>query len=152
MQFINSDFQSFLESVSRVTGWVWLGLVLFFCASCAAPSVGIDGQQKVLAGADESYQDQKAKANDMACAYFYFLWGKTAENNHRFDEALEAYEMDLKGHPNRFNGIYGAAVASKASGDNEKAKSYFEDLLKLVGLTDSERPEVGEAKVFLRQI
>ena len=95
MQFINSDLQSFLESVSRVTGWVWLGLVLFFCASCAAPSVGIDGQQKVLAGADESYQDQKAKANDMACAYFYFLWGKTAENNHRFDEALEAYEKAL---------------------------------------------------------
>ena len=29
---------------------------------------------------------------DTGCAYFYFLWGKTAEADHHFEEALEAYE------------------------------------------------------------
>ena len=33
-------------------------------------------------------------------------------------EALEAYEVNLKGHPNRFNGIYGAAVAARESGNS----------------------------------
>ena len=32
--------------------------------------------------------------------------------------------------PNRFNGVYGAAVAAKGIGDNQKAGMYFENLLK----------------------
>ena len=64
-------------------------------------------------------------------------------------EALEAYEVNLKGHPNRFNGIYGAAIASKLSGDNEKAKLYFEQLIELTKHSKSDRPELVEAKAFL---
>ena len=64
-------------------------------------------------------------------------------------EALEAYEVNLKGHPNRFNSIYGAAVASKLSGDNDKAKLYFEYLIELTKHVKSDRPELVEAKAFL---
>lgn len=64
-------------------------------------------------------------------------------------EALEAYELNLKGHPNRFNGIYGAAVAAKASGNQEKALSYFKALLKLTENSNSNRPELKEAKDFI---
>lgn len=32
---------------------------------------------------------------DTACSYAYYLWGKTAENNDRYDEALEMYEKVL---------------------------------------------------------
>ena len=67
-------------------------------------------------------------------------------------EALEAYQLDLESHPNRFNGIYGAAVAAKSVGNREKAKLYFEDLLKLVGTTDSDRREIEEAKTFVERI
>jgi tetratricopeptide (TPR) repeat protein len=67
-------------------------------------------------------------------------------------EALEAYEIDLDSHPNRLNGIYGAAIAAKKIGDMEKAKMYFESLQKLTEGSDSERSEVEEAKVFLSQI
>ena len=68
------------------------------------------------------------------------------------EEALEAYEMDLKGHPNRFNGIYGAAMAAKQVGDKETAKMYFESLLKLVESSNSDRPEIEEARTFMRKI
>ena len=44
-------------------------------------------------------------------------------------EALVAYEENLIGRPNRFNGIYGAAIASKQSGDLEKAALYFNQLI-----------------------
>lgn len=66
-------------------------------------------------------------------------------------EALKAYEINLKGHPNRFNGIYGAAIAAKQSGNTEKATMYFEQLLKLTEHTKSDRKELEEAKIFLEQ-
>jgi tetratricopeptide (TPR) repeat protein len=67
-------------------------------------------------------------------------------------EALEAYELDLETHPNRFNAIYGAAVASKQIGDQQKAKLYFEKLLNLGNSTSSPRLEIKEANEFIQKI
>ncbi len=65
------------------------------------------------------------------------------------EEALKAYQLDLESRPNRFNGIYGAAVAAKQSGNQEKASMYFKKLLKLTENSNCERPEVYEAKAFV---
>jgi tetratricopeptide (TPR) repeat protein len=65
------------------------------------------------------------------------------------EEALEAYESDLKKHPDRFNGIYGAATAAQQIGDETRANMYFNRLLELTAPSDSDRPEVVEAKNFL---
>lgn len=70
---------------------------------------------------------------------------------HKPDEALAAYELNLKRRPNRFNGIYGAALAAKVSGNTEKAIGYFKALLTLSKDTNSDRPELLEAKTFLEQ-
>jgi len=67
-------------------------------------------------------------------------------------DALAAYEENLIGHPNRFNGIYGAAIASKQSGDLDKAALYFNQLTELVKDTNNERPEILEAKEFIKDI
>src|SRR4029077_6989235 len=40
-------------------------------------------------------------------------------------KALTAYEDDLKKHPNRFNGLYGAGLAAEKSRNIEKAKFYY---------------------------
>lgn len=66
-------------------------------------------------------------------------------------EALIYYELNLERRPNRFNGIYGAAVASKRSGNKEKAKFYFETLLNQSKFSNSDRPELAEAKSYLLQ-
>jgi tetratricopeptide (TPR) repeat protein len=66
-------------------------------------------------------------------------------------EALKAYEENLKGHPERFNGIYGAAIASEQSGNQEKANLYFKMLLKLTENSNSDRPEVQEALNFFKK-
>lgn len=66
-------------------------------------------------------------------------------------DALVAYEENLKGHPNRFNGIYGAAISAKQLGDNEKATFYFEQLLQLTENSGVGRPEIKEAKEFIGQ-
>jgi tetratricopeptide (TPR) repeat protein len=69
----------------------------------------------------------------------------------KYEEALIAYEKNLKDNPNRFNGIYGAAIAAKQAGNQEKATLYFEKLLKLTENTETDRPEVLEAKSFIEQ-
>ena len=65
------------------------------------------------------------------------------------EEALAAYELNLEGHPNRFNGLYGAASAAKQNGNNEKARLYFQQLLTLTENSNSNRPELQEAREFV---
>ncbi len=65
-------------------------------------------------------------------------------------EALNAYELNLKRRPNRFNGIYGAAIAAKQIGNKQLATMYFELLLKQTENVSSDRPEIKEAKIFLQ--
>ena len=66
-------------------------------------------------------------------------------------EALVAYELNLERRPNRFNGLYGAAIAAKQSGNIEKSAIYFEALLKLTRNIDSDRKEIKEANAFIKQ-
>jgi hypothetical protein len=44
---------------------------------------------------------------------------------------LRAYEENLEGHPNRFNGIYGAAKAAEKLNNIKLAVYYFDQLVKL---------------------
>ena len=66
-------------------------------------------------------------------------------------EALDAYQESLKTHPNRFNGIYGAAIAAERSGNTKKAIIYFEQLLELTKGSNVERSEINEAKAFIER-
>ena len=63
--------------------------------------------------------------------------------------ALREFETSFKSTPQRFNGLYGAARAAQLAGDQNAAKNYYQKLMQLVRGTDSDRPEINEAKVFL---
>ena len=67
----------------------------------------------------------------------------------RPEEALKAYKLNLKGHPFRFNGIYGAAKAAQQLNDTKLTAYYFEKLIKLSEDVNSSRPELLEAKEFI---
>ncbi|WP_258103195.1 hypothetical protein [Marinoscillum sp. MHG1-6] len=64
-------------------------------------------------------------------------------------KALKAYESDLKRHPGRLNGIFGAAVAAKSIGDEETANRYFNQLISQCADSHSERNELLLAKDYL---
>jgi hypothetical protein len=64
----------------------------------------------------------------------------------RPDQALAEYEADLKFNPNRFDGVYGAARASEMAGKNDKADTYYAQLLKTCAGSNSSRPELSRAK------
>ena len=70
--------------------------LLLFCTACASSMPDISSSLKIEeSDLDKPLQEEAAVTNDTACSYFYFLWGKTAENNNRFEEAWEAYEKAL---------------------------------------------------------
>jgi len=62
--------------------------------------------------------------------------------------ALAAYEADLRKHPNRFNGLYGAGVAAEQVGDSAKAGRYYHQLLASAQPGNLPRPELKAAQVF----
>ena len=64
-------------------------------------------------------------------------------------EALAAYEKTLEREPNRARTLTGAARAARAAGKSDVARKYYEEVVKLMD-PGSTRPELGEAKAFLR--
>ena len=63
-------------------------------------------------------------------------------------EALATYNTALNYSPNRFDALYGAALAAKATGDPRAEQSYFARLSALAG-PEADRPELAEAKTVL---
>jgi hypothetical protein len=66
-------------------------------------------------------------------------------------EALSEYEAVLAKEPNRYRATLGAARAAKISGDAEKAKQRFTELIELASSADTERDGLVEARQFLAQ-
>lgn len=66
-----------------------------------------------------------------------------------YEKAFEAYELDLKRHPKRLNGVYGAAKAAQKIGDNDKVEFYFTHLLEFTDTENIERAEIKEALEFV---
>ena len=65
--------------------------------------------------------------------------------------ALQEFEKALHTTSNRFNAVYGAARSSISLGDRKKVAAYYRALVELSRLSDDLRPEIIEAKEFLRQ-
>ncbi|MBK5278920.1 MAG: hypothetical protein JJE09_08665, partial [Bacteroidia bacterium] len=63
-------------------------------------------------------------------------------------KALEAYQADLRRHPNRFNGLYGAGLAAEKSDNIKGAIHYYSQLLSIA--SNSSRPELILVKYFLK--
>ena len=64
-------------------------------------------------------------------------------------QALKEYEASLESTPNRLRGLYGAAKAAEGARQQEKATIYFRKLAELTKDSDTDRPEIREAKAFL---
>jgi len=70
----------------------------------------------------------------------------------RYTEAIEAYEASLRISANRFRSLYGAARAAELAGLAGKAREYYGKLLEAAGGDAVDRPEVRQARAYLRTI
>lgn len=96
---------------------VLLGLI---CTSCTGYSPG-PGQPVAAPGEYEPA--------DAACAYFYFLWGKSAEFGRRYEEALEAYEKVLLCDENNDKVIKDLAVLLVKMNRKPEAVAWFQKII-----------------------
>jgi tetratricopeptide (TPR) repeat protein len=65
--------------------------------------------------------------------------------------ALKEFEASHVREPNRFRGMYGAAVAAEQAGDKQKATAYYGKLQELAKNADSSRPEIKRARAYVAQ-
>lgn len=61
-------------------------------------------------------------------------------------EALPHYEASIGKEPNRFRGLYGAALAAERSGDRARARVHYEKLAAVTAGSGSARPELQRAR------
>ena len=69
--------------------WLSCGL-LVLCFSCS-PTGNFQPRPRQV--------EKNNEIPDPGCGYFYFLWGKSAENDRRYEEALQAYEKVMVCEP-----------------------------------------------------
>ena len=65
-------------------------------------------------------------------------------------DALKEYEQSQKREPDRFRGLYGAALAGEMSGDGKAARRYYTRLVQVAGKGEA-RPELTLARSYLAQ-
>ena len=65
-------------------------------------------------------------------------------------DAFAEFERSLKRDPNRFRGIYGAARAAEDASNRQATRDYYIKLQALTKDSDTERPELAQAKTFLK--
>jgi tetratricopeptide (TPR) repeat protein len=65
-------------------------------------------------------------------------------------EALKQYEQSLKREPERFRGIYGAALAAEMAGEGRAARKYYQHLVQLAGKGEP-RAQLMLARTYLSQ-
>jgi len=78
------------------------------------------------------------------------LLGEMLLESDRPQQALEAFEADLRNEPSRFWSLYGAARAAERAGDRERARSFYSDLVTQTGDADGDRPALKAARTFLQ--
>ena len=66
-------------------------------------------------------------------------------------KALEVYKADLKRHPNRFNGVYGAGLAAEKSGKLIEATAYYKLLNTFANSANGDRHEIAKTRLFMKE-
>jgi hypothetical protein len=77
------------------------------------------------------------------------LLGEMLLEANRPADALKEFEVNLKKEPNRFRSTYGAGRAAESAGDRVKARSYYQQLVKIAERGDQLRPELEHARQYV---
>jgi len=62
---------------------------------------------------------------------------------------MNAYERSLQHAPTRFRALYSMAKAADRAGDRARARASYAKVVTLATQSDSQRPELLEAQVFV---
>jgi tetratricopeptide (TPR) repeat protein len=110
-----------------------------------------DGIAMLREAADMEDATEKSAVTPGPLAPARELLGEMLLDAKRPAEALVEFEKTMKKEPNRFRGLYGAAMAAEAAGDATKARTYYAKLVELCQSADAPvRPELEVARKKVR--
>ncbi len=127
--------------IQKITGEAW---ILF------KEGMQADGLKLMNRAADMEDKTQKHSVTPGEVLPARELLADMLQQLNKPAEALAMYEAVLRKQPNRFNSLYGAAIASEKINNTEKAISHYKQLLSLANTSASNRPEVDNARSFLK--
>jgi hypothetical protein len=110
-----------------------------------AEGKGDDGVKALRAVADE----EDAEGAEQAGIPARELLADMLLQMNRPEDALTEYEASLKSNPGRFNGLAGAAKAAEKLGKQQQAEGFYTKLLKACVGSNSDRPELRQARLML---
>ncbi len=117
--------------------WFTFITLALVCVSCAPKYKGVPGQPPFAAEL-EPYEE----AVDRGCSYFNFLWGKNAELEERFDEALYAYKQALLCDRRADHIMRSLAMLLIKTGQKQEAAKWINKIIEL-------KPDDASAKNLL---
>jgi tetratricopeptide (TPR) repeat protein len=103
----------------------------------------------LAAAADAEDKTEKSPVTPGPLAPARELYGEMLLKQGKAKEALAAFEATKAKEPNRFRDFLGAAQAAAEIGDKETAKLNYSKLIALTGDSNSDRPEIADAKRYL---
>ncbi len=113
-----------LEKKIHLSVWIQAGLSVLFCLFFSAACTPVEH-----GGADLAVLPPLEEPAADDCSYFYFMWGKSAELEGRFDEAREAYEKSLVCDPEEKFVTRKLANLLIAMGKREQAAAHLEQMI-----------------------
>jgi tetratricopeptide (TPR) repeat protein len=108
-----------------------------------------DGIAQLAAAADAEDATDKSAVTPGPFAPARELLGDMLLAAGRAADALRAYEATLVKEPNRFRALYGAGRAAAVAGDRTRAAQHYRELIAICKSSDTERPELKEARAFI---
>jgi hypothetical protein len=108
-----------------------------------------EGIAQMRAAADAEDATDKSAISPGPLAPARELLGYMLLDAGRAKEALVAFEATAIKEPNRFRGVYGAALAAEGAGDRVKAMKFYKQLLVVSGEADTARTELQRARQFI---
>ena len=102
--------------------------MLFFLGNSSC-SGGSQATGHTLKAGESVTAESSEEPADSACSYFYFLWGKSAEAEEKYEEAMEAYEKALVCDPQAVYVNQKLAVLLFNMGKKEQAVVQLEKMI-----------------------
>jgi tetratricopeptide (TPR) repeat protein len=103
-----------------------------------------------LREADQLQQNADTTAHDWMRASAREMLAELLLELNRPSEALSEYQTALRLTPNRFDALYGAARSAAKADKPDDATAYYAQIQKNCQGSSSHRPELAEAREFLR--
>ena len=108
-----------------------------------------DALTQLTAAADAEDATDKSAVTPGPLAPARELLGDMLFDAGRPADALRAYEATMAKEPNRFRAVYGAASAAAAAGNRDRAAQHYRELIEICKSSDTERPELKQARAFI---